>query len=61
MLDGQDDSDFGSEPRVPAELVFATLLVLVLGGAVLLWAYLGSRPISPSPQATEKPAFFSGR
>jgi len=43
MSDGQDNSDFGKEPRVPADLVFSTLLVLALGGAVLLWAYLGSR------------------
>jgi hypothetical protein len=60
MSDGPDEPDFASEPSVPAELAFPTLLVLVLGAAVLLWAYLGSRPISPSLQATENPAFSSG-
>jgi hypothetical protein len=47
-----DNSDFGREPRVSAEFVLSTLLVLALVGAGLLWAYLGPRPISPSFRAT---------
>ena len=61
MTDGDlDNSDFGGEPRVSAEFVWSTLLVLALAGPVLLWAYLGPRPLSPSFRATENPAFSSG-
>ena len=43
MSDGDlDNSEFGREPRVSAEFVWSTLLVLALAGGVLLWAYLAS-------------------
>ena len=61
MSDGKENSDFARPPRVPAALFLSTLLVLALAGAVLLWAYLGSRPISPSYRATDSPALSSGR
>jgi hypothetical protein len=61
MSDGDlDNADFGREPRVSAEFVLSTLLVLALVGAVLLWTHLGPRPISPSFQAAEDPASSSG-
>lgn len=55
-----DNSDFGREPRVSAEFVWSTLLVLALAGAVLLWAYLGPRSLSPSFRATENPVSSGG-
>ncbi len=61
MSDGNlDNSEFGREPRVSAEFVWSTLLVLALAGGVLLWAYLAPRPISPGFRAAEDPAFSSG-
>lgn len=60
MSDGDlDNSEFGREPRVSAEFVWSTLLVLALAGGVL-WAYLRPRPISPSFRAAEDPASSSG-
>ena len=61
MSDYKEHSDFAGAPKVPVAFFFSTLLVLALVGAVLLWAYLGSRPISPSFRATDNPAFSSGR
>ena len=55
-----DNSDLGTEPRVSAEHILSTLLVLALVGAVLLWSYLAPRPITLSLPALENLAFSSG-
>jgi hypothetical protein len=52
-------SGFGRDLRPSAATVWSTLLVLALAAAVLLWSYLGPRPLSPSYRATEHPDFSS--
>jgi hypothetical protein len=44
-----------------ARLVWFTVVVLIIGAALLIISYLGPRPISPSFRATENPSALSGR
>jgi len=60
MADGcPDGSESGPVTRWSPELVWSTLLVLVIGAGVLLWAYFGPRTLSPAYRATDSPATLS--
>jgi hypothetical protein len=60
MTDGYPDgSESRGNSRWSPEFVWSTLLVLLIGAGVLLWAYLGPRTVSPAYRATEIPAVLS--
>jgi hypothetical protein len=60
MTDGYPDgSDSRGDSRWSPEFVWSTLLVLVIGAGVLLWAYFGPRTLSPAYRATDAPAVLT--
>ena len=62
MMDGhRNNSEYDREPGWSPGVIWSTLLVLAICGAVLVLSYFGPRPISPSFRATENPPALSGR